>query len=138
MADFDRRIANATDTLSRDSLDRDEHPADDPLIDRMVRVPTEEDFEDVLTPEGLREAREGLSERPSVTGPAPVELVAEAVLNGLDVRVVLVPDRRQGGLVLEEFEGGDAVGTCLERAVFDVRRHHDHLTGKILDPGREP
>jgi len=50
----------------------------------------------------------------------------------------LVARARQGGLVLEEFEGGDAVGTCLERAVFDVRRHHDHLTGKILDPGREP
>lgn len=29
-----------------------ETPAEDPLLDRMTRRPTEEDFADVLTPEG--------------------------------------------------------------------------------------
>ena len=42
---------------------------------------------DVLTPEGLRAAREGLSERPAATGPAPVELVVEAEGRQVSVRV---------------------------------------------------
>lgn len=53
MADFDRRIENASDTLSRKpETPTTEELVSDPLIDRMVRIPTEEDFEEVLKPEG--------------------------------------------------------------------------------------
>ena len=50
MSDADRRLAAVSRTPV--PVDVVETPAEDHLIDHMVRRPTEEDFEDVLTPEG--------------------------------------------------------------------------------------
>lgn len=51
MAEMERRVA-ATGVREEPKRDLVPTPADDPLLDRMVRRPTEADFEDVLTPEG--------------------------------------------------------------------------------------
>jgi acetyl esterase/lipase len=65
---------------------------------------------DVLTPEGLREAREGLSERPAATGPAPVELVAEAEGRQVPVRVLEPAGGEPRGVFLEIHGGGFYMG----------------------------
>lgn len=50
MSDVDRRLAAVSPTpVPADAV---QTPAEDHLIDRMVRRPTEADFEDVLSPEG--------------------------------------------------------------------------------------
>ena len=53
MSDADRKIALASDRepekISQDDV---ETPANDSLLDHMIRRPTEADFADVLTPEG--------------------------------------------------------------------------------------
>jgi acetyl esterase len=64
----------------------------------------------VLTPEGLREAREGLSERPAVTGPAPVEVVAQAEGRKVPVRVLEPADGEPRGVFLEIHGGGFYMG----------------------------
>ncbi len=64
---------------------------------------------DVRTPEGLREAREGLSERPG-TGPAPVELVAEAAGRRVPVRVLEPEGGAPRGVFLEIHGGGFYMG----------------------------
>jgi hypothetical protein len=43
-SDTPRATHTTTDTV--------ETPAEDPLLDRMVRLPDEDDFADVLSPEG--------------------------------------------------------------------------------------
>jgi acetyl esterase/lipase len=65
---------------------------------------------DVLTLEGLREAREGLSERPAGTGPAPVELVAEAEGRRVPVRVLEPAGGTPRGVFLEIHGGGFYMG----------------------------
>jgi acetyl esterase len=65
---------------------------------------------DVLTPEGLREAREGLSERPAATGPAPIELVAEAEGRQVPVRVTEPANGNPRGVFLEIHGGGFYMG----------------------------
>jgi hypothetical protein len=52
MADHDRRIGLASDTLSGDQAQSTDAPTEERLIDHMVRLPTEADFEEVLSPEG--------------------------------------------------------------------------------------
>jgi acetyl esterase/lipase len=65
---------------------------------------------DVLTAEGLREAREGLSERPAGPGPAPVELVAEAQGRQVPVRVLEPASGAPRGVFLEIHGGGFYMG----------------------------
>jgi acetyl esterase len=65
---------------------------------------------DVLTPEGLREAREGMSERPAATGPAPVELVAEAEGRQVPMRVTEPASGEPRGVFLEIHGGGFYMG----------------------------
>jgi acetyl esterase/lipase len=65
---------------------------------------------DVLTPDGLREAREGLSERPAATGPAPVELIAEAEGRQVPVRVLEPSRGAPRGVFLEIHGGGFYMG----------------------------
>lgn len=65
---------------------------------------------DVLTPEGLREAREGLSERPAASGPAPVELIAEAEGRQVPVRVLEPASGTPRGVFLEIHGGGFYMG----------------------------
>ena len=50
MSDADRRLAAVSHTP--EPADAIETPAESPLVDRMIRRPTEADFEDVLSPEG--------------------------------------------------------------------------------------
>jgi acetyl esterase len=64
---------------------------------------------DVRTPEGLREAREGLRERPG-TGPEPVELVAEAAGRQVPVRVHEPSGGVARGVFLEIHGGGFYMG----------------------------
>ena len=65
---------------------------------------------DVRTPEGLREAREGMSERPAGPGPAPVELVAEAEERQVRVRVLEPWSGAPRGVFLEIHGGGFYMG----------------------------
>jgi acetyl esterase len=65
---------------------------------------------DVRTPEGLREAREGMSERPAATGPAPVEMVAEAEGRQVPVRVLEPASGSPRGVFLEIHGGGFYMG----------------------------
>ncbi len=65
---------------------------------------------DVLTLEGLREAREGLSERPAASGPEPVELVAEAEGRQVPVRVLEPASGAPRGVFLEIHGGGFYMG----------------------------
>jgi acetyl esterase/lipase len=65
---------------------------------------------DVRTAEGLREAREGLSERPAASGPAPVELVAEAAGRSVPVRVLEPSNGAPRGVFLEIHGGGFYMG----------------------------
>lgn len=65
---------------------------------------------DVRTPEGLREAREGMSERPAGTGPAPVEVVAEAEGRQVPVRVLEPASGTPRGVFLEIHGGGFYMG----------------------------
>ena len=64
---------------------------------------------DVLTPEGLREAREGLSERPG-PAPAPAEILAEAVGRSVPVRVLEPEGGAPRGVILEIHGGGFYMG----------------------------
>ncbi|HVW47772.1 MAG TPA: alpha/beta hydrolase [Solirubrobacterales bacterium] len=65
---------------------------------------------DVSTSAGLRKAREGLSERPAATGPAPVELVAEAEGRRVPVRVLEPASGAPRGVFLEIHGGGFYMG----------------------------
>jgi acetyl esterase len=65
---------------------------------------------DVLTPEGLREAREGLSERPAASGPAPLQLVVEAEGRQVPVRVLEPAGGEPRGVFLEIHGGGFYMG----------------------------
>jgi acetyl esterase len=65
---------------------------------------------DVLTAEGLQQAREGLSERPAATGPAPIELVAEAEGRQVPVRVLEPASGAPRGVFLEIHGGGFYMG----------------------------
>jgi acetyl esterase/lipase len=81
---------------------------------------------DVLTPEGLREAREGLSERPAVTGPAPIELVAEAEGRQVPVWVTEPASGEPRGVFLEIHGGGFYMGWAA-RSDARNRRYADAL-----------
>jgi acetyl esterase len=65
---------------------------------------------DVRTDEGLREAREGLRERPAASGPAPVELVAEVAGRRVPVRVLEPSSGEARGVFLEIHGGGFYMG----------------------------
>jgi acetyl esterase/lipase len=65
---------------------------------------------DVLTPEGLWEAREGLSERPAASGPAPAEVVAEAEGRQVPVRLLEPAGGEPRGVFLEIHGGGFYMG----------------------------
>jgi acetyl esterase/lipase len=65
---------------------------------------------DVRTAEGLREAREGMSERPAGPGPAPVELLAEAEGRQVPVRVLEPSSGAPRGVFLEIHGGGFYMG----------------------------
>src|ERR1700761_3121289 len=79
---------------------------------------------DVLTAEGLREAREGMSERPAATGPAAVELVAEAEGRQVPVRVLEPASGEPRGAFLEIHGGGFYMGWAA-RSDFRARRIAD-------------
>ena len=65
---------------------------------------------DVLTARGLREAREGLSERPAASGPAAIEVLAEAEGRQVPVRVLEPASGAPRGVFLEIHGGGFYMG----------------------------
>ncbi len=81
---------------------------------------------DVLSQEGLRQAREGLAERPAANGPAPVELVAEAEGRRVPVRVLEPASGAPRGVFLEIHGGGFYMGWAA-RSDARNRRYADAL-----------
>jgi acetyl esterase len=65
---------------------------------------------DVRTAEGLREAREGLSERPAGSGPAPLDLMAASAGRSVPVRLLEPASGVARGVFLEMHGGGFYMG----------------------------